>query len=336
MKPNRLFGLGRLVVLVAAVLLLVMAVAGLAAAAGENGAARWAALGIETITPDDVAGPDDFYIVAFEGSGALSPYCDGPDPITYNQGDAMFYWSAHACWFRWYSSAASGQSAALNINAMHDECGDTDPGCDIYLSFAQKSVMVDGVGQVRGQDIVMATWGGDISDVYENFALAFDGSDVGLTAAGERIDALYMFDDADAPDDFDCQKLILLSTVGGYRVGDAWGAPLAGGGEDVLGFCAASMGWDTAGYWFVYHDGSAEGLPRNSLIGLAHEEGRVAYSRFNFLTKGAFAADEAAGGASEVFEYFGQTGAYRGPRFSFPDSLGTTDKVDSLHIFYTE
>lgn len=340
MKPYCLVGSSRrLWTALAIALVLVMAVAGLAAAGG-GGAARWAALGItagDGVIPTDIAGPDDFYIMAFSGSGSLTPNCDADEPVHYTRGDAIFYWAAHECYVRWYSSATSGQPAGLDINALHDECGPTDPGCDIYLSFAQNTARIAGVGPVRGQDIVKAVWSARAPDEYESFSLAFDGSDVGLTTPNERIDALFMYDLTDIPRAYgDCGGLLLLSTVGAYRVADQWGGALRGGGEDVLGFCVASMGWDTVGYWFVYHDGSAEGLPRNALIGFTHEEGQKAFDRFNFLTAGRFAADQANGGHSEVYEFFGQTGQYRGPLFSFPDDLGLTDKVDSFHIFYTE
>jgi len=159
---------------------------------------------------------------------------------------------------------------------------------------------------------------------------------VGLTTSGERIDALFLFDE-DMPAPYrDCAALGWVSTVGNYRVRDQWGGWLSGGGEDVLGFCASSIGEDTSGYWFLYHDGSAEGLPRNALVGLAHEEGRAASGRFNFLTKGPLHAGEADGGAGDIFEFSAYNGgSYRGPLVDFWDDLGVSGTPDSIHIYYT-
>uniref|UniRef100_UPI0035B41063 hypothetical protein n=1 Tax=Promineifilum sp. TaxID=2664178 RepID=UPI0035B41063 len=183
-------------------------------------------------------------------------------------------------------------------------------------------------------DLIRAEWVPGTQDIYTNFSLYFDGSDVGLTTAGERIDAVYVLEVRDTPAAYSCARMALISTVGAYRVPDGAGGWLSGGGEDVLAFCGSRFGADTAGTWFPYHDGSAEGLPRNALIALAHEETRKGFDRFNFLTQGAFAADRANGSHSEVFEYLGHNGQYRVPLFSFPDRAGTTDRIDSFHIYY--
>ena len=108
--------------------------------------------------------------------------------------------------------------------------------------------------------------------------------------------------------------------------------PGAGGGEDVLGFCVASFGWNTAGYWFLYHDGSAEGLPANALIALHHPGGRKAFNRFEFLTNKPIHVDGANGGRSEVFNFSGQTGAYDGPTFDFNATTTATDLIDSITV----
>jgi hypothetical protein len=166
--------------------------------------------------------------------------------------------------------------------------------------------------------------------------LVFDGSDVGLTQNSEKIDALYLFDPGEEPAELGCVELGLISTAGNYRVPDQWGGVISGGGEDVLAFCVQTAGPDTTGYWFLYHDGSAEGAPANALIGLSHEDGRKAFSRFEFLTNGPFHVDGASGGASEVFNFFGQTGQYSGPTVSFSDDLGATDVVDSFTVHHTD
>ncbi len=324
-------GVGALVV----ALFLVSAWARPAAAVG-GGSGRWLQMMSNDggVGPNDIAGPDDDPVVAFTRPGSVSPGCDAPT-VHYGVGDAVLYFARHRCWLPWFDGEGSGLPAGADINALHDECGPTEPRCTIYLSFT-RTLRVPGVGKVQPHDIVSADWVEGTQDIYTNFWLVFDGSDVGLTEPGERIDALFLFDE-DRPEPYrDCVALGWASTVGNYRVRDQWGGWLTGGGEDILGFCASSIGEDTNGYWFLYHDGSAEGLPRNALVGLAHEEGRAASGRFNFLTKGPFQADEADGGAGDIFEFSSYNGGmYRGPLVSFWDDLGVAGVPDSIHIYYT-
>ena len=62
------------------------------------------------------------------------------------------------------------------------------------------------------------------------------------------------------------------------------------GGEDVVGFCATSLGETTAGLWHMVLDGSAEGMPRNSTDDFSlSEDGQTLY----LTTKGTFNVDSA-------------------------------------------
>jgi hypothetical protein len=333
MKPQRLVGSGRRIwAALAIALVLVTCLVGLAAA-GNPSRVPWRG----GPGPAAIAGPDDIYIIAFDGSGTVSPSChDFVSPEPYQPGQALLYDAKFGCYVSWYHGPLSGLTRAHDINALSDECVGEDPieECNIYLSFAPNSIRVPGVGAVRGQDLVRAEWVPDTQDIFTNFTLYFDGSDVGLTTGGERIDAVYVLEVVDTPAAYTCERMALISTVGAYRVPDGAGGWLAGGGEDVLAFCGSRFGADTAGTWSLYHDGSAEGAPANALIALAHEETRKGFDRFDFLSKGAFRADRANGGHSEVFEFFGQTSEYRGPLFSFQDSAGISDRIDSFHIYY--
>lgn len=311
--------------------LLLALTAGASAADRGTGAQRWAT---HEIDADEIARADDDYVVSFARPGTV-PSCIGTDH-PYTRGDGLFlenHGPLAPCWAPWFSATNSGLPANTNINALHDECGVTDPFCDIFLSF-QNNLNVPGVGNVKPQDIVTAWWVPFTVDTYDTWQMVFDGSDVSLTTTGEAIDALYIFDPGEEPADLGCTALLLISTTGNYRVPDYWGNNLTGGGEDVLGFCGYWFGSDTAGYWFKYHDGDAEGAPANSLIGLSHEDGHLAYARFEFLTKGAFHVDGANGGHSEVYHFF--QGEYDGPTFSFPAEAWTTTKVDSFHVYHTD
>ncbi len=317
-------------------LLLVLALAaGASAQNSGSGQARWAAL-MNGVTPDDLTRDNDFIVAAFDGSGSVGPHCFIPGDVAYTRGDALFLiqFASGPCWIPWFDATNSGLRGNVDINAMQDECSDSDPACDMYLSFTPRT-NVPGVGKVEPQDVVLGEWVPESIDSYDNWQLVFDGSDVGLTQGSEKIDGLYVFDTGEEPAELGCLQLGLVSTAGAYRVPDQWGGVIRGGGEDVLGFCGWEFGPHTAGYWFLYHDGSAEGAPANALIGLDHQDGRQAYARFEFLTKGWFDADTAQGDHSMVFNYFGQTGEYAGPTFDFR-SAGATDRVDSFSVHHHE
>jgi hypothetical protein len=283
---------------------------------------------------DEIPRGDDDYVVSFKAGGSVSNVCFGPG--NYSRGDAM-YLENHGpdapCWIKWFDATNSGLDADANINALHDECGPGDPGCFILVGF-QARTRLPGVGYIRPQDFAIAQYSGPAFDQYGFWDIAFDGSDVGLTQAGEKIDALYRFDPGEGPDDLNCLELLLISTSGAYSVPGAWGNPLTGGGEDVLGFCADSVFEDTSGYWFLYHDGGAEGAPANSIVGLSHEDGQLAYARFEFLTKGSFWADSANGGLSDVFYFF--DGAYNGPTYNFMNAAWATDHADSFTVYHSD
>ncbi len=334
MRTSRVAQFGLCLAMLIALLLVVVSTMPVAADGSGGGRARWAAIGGGGVSPNDIAGPDDHPVVSFRTPGTVSPSCiDGAD-IQYGVGDALLFWSNFNCWLPWIDAEGSGLPAGTDINALHDECGPDEPRCDSYFVFARAQWVPD-VGRVQPHDIVSAQWVEGTQDIVDNFQLLFDGSDVGLTTPSERIDALFLFDE-DRPAPYaDCTEVGLGSTVGNYRVRDQWGGWLTGGGEDVLGFCASSLGPDTAGYWFVYHDGSAEGMPRHALIGLAHEEGNKAVGRFNFLTRGTFQVDQADGGAGDVFEFSTYNGdIYRGPLLRFAEVTGATGVPDSIHIYY--
>jgi len=87
------------------------------------------------------------------------------------------------------------------------------------------------------------------------FSLYFDGSDVGLTLAGEDVDAAAV----------DGTGKIYLSTVANFSV-----AGLSGGDEDVFVFTPSSLGETTSGAFSsaLYFDGSAHGLAVNDVAAI--------------------------------------------------------------------
>lgn len=192
---------------------------------------------------------------------------------------------------------------------------------EIYISFYQNKVMVDGLGMVLGQDVTKFTED-ELGYSYERF---FDGSDVGLSTVGEKIDGLEVFPFDEIVEE--CAAILFISTLGAYSIPAKFtdgAGKLTGDGSDVLIFCATNVGADTAGFWFgEFFDGQEEGMPKNYLDSLA-----FLFEGIGFTTPGAFAVDAAFGGHSEVY---GFDGDFFGPEFSAPEE-GLTEFVDGLHI----
>lgn len=173
--------------------------------------------------------------------------------------------------------------SAFSFNEMTFDFGqivNQDLSEELYLSFAANRARVPGIpGWVYGQDIVKFTQGAEVTanDVDYEYEMFFDGSDVGLTTMGEKVDGIsvwppeyYEVIPADVVLPADCHAaVIFLSTRGRYRVNDNQGGFLVGDGSDVLAFCAVNVGQDTAGFWFRVFDGSEANIhPRNALTGL--------------------------------------------------------------------
>jgi hypothetical protein len=85
-----------------------------------------------------------------------------------------------------------------------------------------------------------------------SFALYFDGSDVGLGASGQDVDAAAV----------DASGLAYLSTPGAFTV-----PGISGQGADVFVFAPSTLGPTTSGSYssVLYFDGSAYGLDTNNV-----------------------------------------------------------------------
>jgi hypothetical protein len=118
----------------------------------------------------------------------------------------------------------------------------------ILLSFTAASAIPGIPGTVDDSDIVR--FDGTLGPVTSGtFSMYFDGSDVGLTANSEDVDAVELLPNGH----------VLLSTTGGFAV-----TGLSAVDEDTLEFTPTSIGDVTAGTFSFYFDGSDVGLSTNS------------------------------------------------------------------------
>jgi hypothetical protein len=153
----------------------------------------------------------------------------------------------------------------------------------ILMSFDQ-AITLPNVGTVDDFDIVQFT--GTFGDnTAGTFTLYFDGSDVGLDATSEDIDAINRLPNG----------VLLISTSGGISV-----PGVSGLDEDILAFTSTSLGATTSGTWSMYFDGSDVGL--NTDAGEDIDGLFVATNGTIYLsTRGAFAVTGVSGTASDIF-----------------------------------
>ena len=143
------------------------------------------------------------------------------------------------------------------------------------------SAVLPGAGSVQDEDIVRfdATSLGD--NTAGTLSLYFDGSDVGLNASDEDIDALDVLPDG----------RIIISTTGNFSVTGASGAD-----EDLFAFTPATLGGVTTGTWAIYFDGSDVSLTTSGedidAAGVAGNGAIYLSTTGNFAVTGVSGADE--------------------------------------------
>ena len=259
--------------------------------------------------------PDVNLFVSTNAAGVVAGLTYGPEDVLRWNGSV---------WTRWFDGSAAGLTptgkAQHNIHAIWIPDPAED---DLVMSFGQNRRHVPGIAQpVDGMDLVW--WDG------AHFTFWFDGSDVELTdMTQEKIDGLHVLPGNLSPiNGGNCLYYLLISTQGPGKVKGHDNAFFKFGGEDVLGFCATSLGVNTAGKWHLVLDGSAQGLPKNALTSLsAGGDGRTLY----LTTKCAINVDGATGGQSMIFAYDMTSQTFRGPLFNAP-ATGLSRQVDGLEV----
>ena len=136
-------------------------------------------------------------------------------------------------------------------------------------------------GTVDDSDIVLFTATSLGANTVGAFSLSyFDGSDVGLTAGSEDVDALELLPSGH----------ILVSTFGAVAV-----AGFSGDDKDLLEFSPTSLGAVTAGTFTHYFDGSDVDLTTSAedVDAVAVASGKIHLSTLNnFAVTGVSGADE--------------------------------------------
>ncbi len=251
------------------------------------------------------------------------------DDLAYERGDIIGAQGIGGAWFMVFDATDNGLTAGQDVNAFDltppplNGNAAAVPG-PIYLSFSQPRVRVPGVpGWVMTNDAVVFEEVLNGNAPEDNYALFFDGSDVGLTTRSEQIDSLSVW----LPDELgpaavavpgDCTAgLVFISTAANYRVPAAGGGSMTGRGGDILAFCATNLGPDTAGFWFKAYDAQAAGFaplraPRNVSVNDFSYDGDWDVT-FNFTSFTNFTVGSFHGTANTVYLYDTAAGGVVGP-----------------------
>jgi hypothetical protein len=112
---------------------------------------------------------------------------------------------------------------------------------DSFLLCFAANVTLPGVGLVERFDVVRFDASLVGTTTAGTYSWYLDGSDIGLAATGEQIDAIDVLGDG----------RVLLSTVAAASV-----PGITGAGEDLLALTPTTLGATTAGSWTTYFDGS--------------------------------------------------------------------------------
>ena len=156
----------------------------------------------------------------------------------------------------------------------------------LLLSFDAPGAVPGVAGTTDDSDVVRfdATSLGDVTA--GAFSLYFDGSDVGLTAAGEDVDAVELL-----PDGHILISTINTATVTGVTADD----------EDLMEFTSTSLGDVTAGTYALYFDGTDVLLTAGSEdVDAAAVDGT---GKIYLSTTGNFAVTNASGADEDVFVF---------------------------------
>ncbi len=195
-----------------------------------------------------------------------------------------------------FDGTAAGLAASANVTGFDMDTA----GNRILMTFAANTA-VPGIGVVAGSDVVA------YDRATGTYSLLFDGSDVGLTTSGERLDAVQLLPNGH----------LIVSTTGLALVPSPSGV-ITAIGPDLLEFTPTTLGAITRGTWSFYFDGSDVGL---TIGGEDVDAAAVAASGDIYLsTIGNFSVPGVSGQDEDVFR-------------CTPSLLGTTTRCTFAPFF---
>ena len=198
--------------------------------------------------------------------------------VAFADEDILQYNRATGVWSLYFDGSDVGITSDVDAFSLM-------PDGTILLSLDADGT-VTGFGTVDDSDIIRFTPTSLGANTVGMFSWYFDGSDVGLTATSEDVDAIGFTSDG---------KLV-ISTGGAFSVTGA-----SGNDEDLLAFTATSLGSTTAGTWALYFDGSDVGLNNTTSEEINGIWIDTTTSQVYLTTLGTFSVNGVSGDGSDIF-----------------------------------
>ena len=160
--------------------------------------------------------------------------------VNFEKGDILAYDGRNEVWSLHFDASDVGITNSLNDFVLM-------PDGSILLAISGRTTLAGPSGSFKLQlwDVARFVPSGLGNDTAGSFEMYIDGSDVGLTKASEKIDAL-----ARQPN-----GTILISTYGAANVPNG-SSVIKAQDEDLLAFQPSSTGDNTQGVWSLAFDGS--------------------------------------------------------------------------------
>ena len=199
--------------------------------------------------------------------------------VSFKDEDILVYNTATDTWSMYFDGSDVGLGGT-DINAFTI----LDDG-SILLSVNTSASL--SIGTIQDEDIVKFIPSSTGSNTAGTFEWYFDGSDVGLDASGEDIDAI----------GFDSNGNLVVSVLGRFGAGG-----LSGRDEDLWQFTATSLGANTSGSWSMYFDGSDVGLS-DSYDEDVWGTWLDAQGDIYLTTRGVFSVPGVSGDGADIFTF---------------------------------
>jgi hypothetical protein len=208
-----------------------------------------------------------------------------------------------------------------DVNVTTNLTGFTfDPGDNCLLISFDGNEKKLGLGIIKPNDILKFCPSSLGATTIGTWSVYFDGSDVGLAAKSENLDALELLPDG----------RLLLSTKGNFSVKNATNNTVTGRDEDILIFDPTTLGPNTTGSFERYLDGSdVPGLDKEDVTGIYYNP---LNGDLHISIQGKFVVGGVAGDSSDIIILRPNGSGYLVlPYWHGPDD-GWTYVTRSMHI----
>ncbi len=239
------------------------------------------------------------------------------DGVNYQAADILRLRTQNGKWTMYFDGSDVGLSD-VNVDAFA-----MLPDGSLLLSMDAPLAQLPGVGEVAPADVVRFAPSKTGAATAGQFSLYLDGSDLGLAATGEDIDALTVLADG----------RLLVSTRGAFKV-SVGSQQLTGRPQDLLALTVTQTGADSAGQWALYFDGSDVAL--NATDENLDAAWSAADGALLFSTSGAASVSNLTFGPADVAQCRGTMGSNTSCAFGLawaaaPEGLAAAN-VDAVHV----